>query len=356
VRARSPILGALALLVALGSTARADELGNPVDSAQQSQARESFRRASAAAQAGNWLEALALYRDSAERYLHASTLSNIGYCHERLGDDAAAMRETQRALALGVEQPERALDPQRTAQATSALALLETRVGRIRLLSARPGVRMRVDGFALRRTGPAGSRFFFTDETLAREFSPVEPSSVLVLNPGAHWIEWQTATDSHQRRVVVSAGGELELSLVEPPKAAPPAETTRALSPAPRVAAWHPQPSLPPPEHDDETLPPLAAWSFAASGAALATGAVSGAVAWSTRTRLDVRCTNDGVCPPSQDARIRRFETAATISNVAFGIGALALGAGIVFLVVDRDSRAPLRVRVSNGLELEGAF
>lgn len=347
---RSPLLGVLSLLVALGSTARADELGVTDDTSTQSGARERFRRASAAAQAGNWREALALYRGSVERYLHATTLSNIGYCHERLGDDAAAMRDTMRALSLGVERPDRGLDAERAAQAESALALLEARVGRIRVTSAEPGVRMRVDRLALRPTTHAGSRLLFTDDSLAPEFALVEEPGVVVLNAGSHLVEWRTATTIHEQRVVVSAGRELELRLVEPAGAPPRASP-------PRSAPLPPQPSTPRAEDEDEAVSTWAVWSFAASGVALATGAASGAVAWSTEERLDSRCASDGSCPPSQDARVERFETAATVSNVAFGVAALALGAGIVFLVVDGDSgRSPLHVRLSTRLELEGAF
>jgi hypothetical protein len=355
---RARLFGVLSLVVAFGSTARADELGvQGADASPQSEARERFRRASAAAQAGDWRGALALYRDSAERYPHATTLSNIGYCYERLGDDAAAMRETLRALSLGLEQPERGLDAERVAQAESALALLETRVGRIRLISTEPAVRMRVDGQALRpQTTLAGQRVLFTEATLAPEFSLVEGPSVLVLNPGSYVVQWRTGTNAHEQRVIVSAGRELELRLVEPASSATAPAPTRSVEPA-RSVPVPAQSSTRRAGNHDETLSQWAVWSFAASGVALATGAASGAIAWSTERRLDARCASDGACPPSQDARVDRFATAATVSNVAFGVGALALGAGIVVLLVERDSEpSRLQLRLSTRLELEGAF
>ena len=325
------------------------------DAQAPAEARERFRQASEAAQAGRWEEALSLYRASAERFPHATTLSNIGYCHERLGDYAAALRDTLAALALGAEQPERALDPELEAKAEAAVAALQGEVGRIRLAPAHSNFEVRVDGQGLRTVSHGGEALSFADDGSPNAFSPAGEARVIVLNPGSHHVEWRRGSASGERSVDVPAGAELELEL-----GLGEAEAPRALATPPVVDSVAPLAPRAPAPQNERAHDGVSAWalgSFVTGTVAFVAGTTAGTVALSAKWNLDERCSEEGRCPPSQSARIERFQTAATVSTLSFGVAALALGTGVVLIVLDGDSKpAHLQVRLSDRLELEGSF
>jgi|GEM_PF-699902 tetratricopeptide (TPR) repeat protein len=109
----------------------------------------------------------------------------------------------------------------------------------------------------------------------------------------------------------------------------PPSETAAALvSASPTVETEH----------------PLWAGVLALGGvAAAAAGAIPGAMVLGTRSELDGLCSADGACPESAQSLLDRGQAEATAADVLFAAGgALAVGFGLVWLLVEEPAQTPV--------------
>lgn len=360
MRPRGSALHASALGVAcvlLAAPARA--MPEPTPDARNSAAtgpdaaREEFRSASRLAETGDWAGALGRYRRSFALFPHATTLYNIGYCHEMLGDLAAAIRDTRAALAFETSAPERGLAEPLRARASRALGELEAKVGTLELVLAGSGLALRVDGRPLELLVVEGRQLGFSADTTSPSWTPVDGTLRIPLNPGAHLVEWRSSAGGGSRRAELHAGETRRWTLPDAPASVPVAPVPRPQH-APRPAT-------------EATAPAAAATTAArtagfvvltAGGAAALVGLGSGWVASSTQSTLDERCAADGACPASESMRVSRFHTAATVSTVAF-VGAFALsGVGLTLVLLNPDAAPAPRValRVSSAVTVHGSF
>ena len=321
-------------------------------------AREDFRRASRLAQSGDWVSALAGYSAAHARYPHATTLYNIGYCHEKLGDFAAALRDTLASLSFETHFSDRGLADDLRERALHASRELQENVAIVELTPNASDLELRIDGRPLETLSFENRLLAFAaprgDDP---SFSPVRQPIQIVANAGALGIEWKTSGDSGTRQLSLAAGSTERLELPEG------ARVTRQ-SPTPSTATLPPAAPKPAsvPELDQggssSWTRPLGVGSLVLAGGAALVGIGAGMVAFDTRRELDERCTSDGVCPESQADRIERFETATTVSNVGFVSAAVLASAGVALLVFGPASSAAAHLEFQHGprFKLVGRF
>jgi hypothetical protein len=87
------------------------------------------------------------------------------------------------------------------------------------------------------------------------------------------------------------------------------------------------------------TVPAIVALSV--GGVGLGVGAVTGILALGEDSTLSDRCETESTCPPTEQDRIDRAGTFATVSTVGFVIGVVGVATGVVLLVVGGDDEAP---------------
>ncbi len=340
------------------------ELGGEA-SPEQRAARDDFRAASRLADTGRWAEALVLYRASFERFPHATTLNNIGYCRERLGDYAGALRDTQQALELTQDQPDRGLSPERRASAERALEALRPRVAVVELVPTASGVTVRVGGSSLVSVGRGEDPLHFRNDGDGAPY-PLPVRIQLVINPGSHVVEWASSGNTTELPVSVAAGSRSTLTWPAPLPSVPPGASAARpsvvagapLGSAPSSSPVPTRHARPLPAEPGRPLHTLAVASFVVTGAAVAVGLGAGVIALTTKNKLDNRCAEDGACPVSENERRERLLVATKVSNLGFAASALtgALGVTLLLLEGSRGGSGSLGVRVSNGIAAEGRF
>ncbi|HEY3498461.1 MAG TPA: tetratricopeptide repeat protein [Polyangiaceae bacterium] len=321
-------------------------------------ARDQFRLASALARSERWSEALALYAESYRSYPHATTLYNLGYCHEKLGDPAAAYRDTLAALVLTEREPLRGLTTERRSNAEIALATLRGRTAAVSLPSTREALVVSVDGGALVAVEIGGQEYWFPAREEPSPQADLTRGGTLVLNPGRHRMEVRGAGDTQTLDLLLASGTTTVFAWPErraEPVTKPPEPVTHESSPPPPIA---PRPKS---EAAKPTLRPWAISSFALAGTGVLAALVSGVVAANAADDLRRVCSSQGGCPESARATIDRFETASTVANVGVIVAACGAVAGVTLLILEGPSRssAPagtVRVSPAGHVQLDARF
>ena len=237
-------------------------------------ARDLFLRGQAAYERGDYEEAAAAWEAGYELDPRPLLQYNLGQAYERLGELPKAVAAFE--LYLEHASPE---DPNQQ-RARAQLAAIRERLGRTAIVV---------------RGGPEGATILVDGEDHGRTPRP----DAIAVEPGSHRIEVvKDGYRSFEAMVSVAAGRTVE---VEP-----------VMEEAP----------------DESELPlvPIILWS--AGGASLIAGAVLGGIALGKANGAD---TSDG--PDADTAR-----GLAIGADIAFGVGVLAAGAGLlVFLLADDD-------------------
>ncbi|HKO50582.1 MAG TPA: hypothetical protein VJV79_22820 [Polyangiaceae bacterium] len=357
------------VLLSAGSLWTASALAAPeaaapateTQSGEQLAARDDFREASRLAQRDEWAGALARYAISQARFPHATTLYNIGYCHERLGDFAAALRDTHAALTFQDRFPGRGLSDELRHQGTVALRQLESKVSTLEIIVRSDGLALRVDGHPLETFVEAGKFLgFVASDAVQSSFTPVSGSLLLRLNAGEHVLEWRSDAGTATRRLALGTGSGERLLLPEATNGLPAAPAKPALPPVPgpaSTAAASAAPERRPPSGAGP-LRPFAHATFVASGGAALLGLGAGWLALQTKRDLDAHCGANGDCAAGQADAIDRYHTAATVATIAVTSAVVLAGAGLTLLLLDSPAkeRAALELRVSSQVELTGRF
>jgi hypothetical protein len=78
--------------------------------------------------------------------------------------------------------------------------------------------------------------------------------------------------------------------------------------------------------------------AFAASGAGIVLGAVTGGLAMSKRSDLTGVCNADHVCQSTQTDTLNAYHTYGTVSVVAFAVGIAGAGVGMTLWALNRSS------------------
>jgi tetratricopeptide (TPR) repeat protein len=285
-------LATLLLVVLVAPAARADE-PSPAD---KTLAQSLFEQGRMLMESRSYAQACPRFADSERLDPGGGTVLNLALCYEKLGKLALAHSTYNEALSAAIA--ERRAD--REAFARERIAALGARLPRLtlRVDDATPGVEVRVDG------------------------TQVPPSAwglPTPVDPGRHTIDASAAGRAPYEAILTLREGEVrELAVALAPEA--PAGITTPLygGNAPR----------------SEPRRSAAFWVLGGlSLAALATSAVTGAVAWSAHQSFDQICNSDrhycsDASGPGDASRARTMGWVSTIAlggGVAAGLAALAL-------------------------------
>jgi hypothetical protein len=144
------------------------------------------------------------------------------------------------------------------------------------------------------------------------------------LDPGHHVFVATTRTQEGRVEFDVAEGEKKDVSITLATLAKPKAPVRASVEAPPPV----------PESHRSYVLPIV---FFAAGGASLLVGAITGAVEVSQQSDLSTTCPNH-VCPPSQWGALDSANALATVSTVTIVVGGAALAAGVVTLFVGKPS------------------
>jgi len=179
-------------------------------------------------------------------------------------------------------------------------------------------------------------------------------------NPGPHAIRATRSGEVVEQSVTLAEGQSQSVALRFQPRAAAPAASSAAAAPVASAPAASGAPAT---HGSPQARKTLAYVAFAAGGAALVTGGVTGALAIGKRSDLDDNpACKDGKCSSSIRSEIDSFRTMRTVSTVGFVAGGVLAGAGFVLWLTSgseheaRDS-AQLGLRFApNAVSMTGSF
>ena len=152
-------------------------------------------------------------------------------------------------------------------------------------------------------------------------------------DPGAHTIVATAAGQEKHASFTLSEGETRNVTLdFTPPDAAPPPE------PVPAPPARH-EPRPPAPASPSGTR--WLAWTgFGVGAVGIGLGSIEGLLALSARDRATQEGCLNGKCPPPAQSDEHSAQQSATISTIAFAVGAAGVVTGVVGLLVPRGASA----------------
>ena len=274
----------------------------------RAQAETFFRAGRALIANGQIAEACEKFAESQRLDPAPGTLLNLGLCHEREGKTASAWAE----LTEVAEQP--GDDPNRGAFARTRAAEIEKRLSYVRVTVEAPAAAQTLflDGKELGRTGWGTGL-------------PVDPGDHVVEAKAAGFAPWKTTVH------VASGMGTLSIAV--------PRLNAEQVAPANHESPKN-SPVVPPKESPRAT--PVAAWvSLGVGVVGLGIGSVFGIQTLSSKSDADALCPTNRC---ASDARVRELDSSArssaTISTVAFVVGAAGVGLGTVWLLLGRAPKS----------------
>jgi hypothetical protein len=322
---------ALALLLALSPAVTRAQ-----GASTQAAAEELFERGRKLMEQGNYAEACPKLAASAKLDPGAGTLLNLAACYEKNGQTASAW-VTYRDAEATASAKGRA---DWANKARTKARALEPKLARLTIVVAAPA-----RGLVIERDGVP--------------VSEGELGTALPIDPGSHAIQatapghqpWSTTIEVTPERS--STVNVPELAPTPPPPASTPPATASPPTPPPQAG---PAPGA------GQRIAGVAVAGAGLVGVAL--GAVFGLDAKSTHDEaLDEHCRTETICTAEGATLVDDAQTSATVSTIAFGLGAAALAAGAVlyFTAPSGADKAAvsvgLRVDASRAaLELGGAF
>jgi len=299
-------------------------------------AKQRFREGREAAAQGDHAKACAKFEVSLRLFRRASTLLNLGRCHDELGQSASALAYWEQGAAL--------LEPgdKRMEVATEALADLRRRAPRVQV--------------TLPPTLPAGAVINLDGTAVGRTVLDQE----LRLDPGAHTLRLE-APGHHPNEVTVTlmdgAAEQVALDLGAPLPAPPTPIAAPVLPP--------PQPMPPPPP--ERTIPTWV-WPVGAVGIVVAAVSIPFAVDYAnTLSEQEALCGGElDPCRPDPpdsydpaDDNDRKFRD-AVLTTVFAATGGLTLTAAVIGAIIGTEA-SPAEVAVGvtaqgGTLRVEGVF
>ena len=282
------------------------------------------------ADAGNCAAAIEKL-DRAEKLYHAPTiLGRLGECQVAVGKIVAGTENLQRVVreSLPARPPKAFVDAQARAQKVLDGAL--PKLAKLKLhVEAPPG----------------------TSLTITHNGESVSTATLDLdrpADPGVHKVEVSAPgfrTARGETTLAEGATGAINLRLEPDPSAA-------AVAPVPPAAPVGPAPYVatgaagPPPNYAPASQPPpeskrgsnVPAYLLLGTGVVgVAVGSIFGGMVLSKKSSLDSVC-KDKSCPPSAQGDIDSMNSSATISTVGFAVGGVALGVGVILLLVNKPS------------------
>ena len=276
-------------------------------------AQQLFRQGREASAQGDYVTACAKFEQSLQLFRRASTLLNLGVCHQQLGRTATALAFWEQGAAL--------LDPgdERMEQAKEEVAALRARAPIVQVI--------------LPAILPAGAVITLDGKAVGRSLLDREQR----LDPGSHEL-WLLAPGYAPRQVQLQAkdGATERVELNLGPALAPP-----PTSPLPRAAEY----PMPRQQGPSPHVVPTWVWPVGGAGILVAAVAVPFAVDYAnTLSTQEELCGGDieqcdpvptGSYDPADD-NSRKYRDAVLTTAFA-GAGGLALAAAVVGAVVGSD-------------------
>lgn len=338
---RSFHLSALAATLALGAPLTAMAQDSAPSASDTALARQLGSEGVQLADAGNCSAAIEKL-ERAEKLYHAPTiLGRLGECQVSVGKIVAGTENLQRVVreSLPPRAPKAFVDAQARAQKVLDASL--PKVAKLKIhVEAPPGTNLSItqDG----------------ESVSAATLDLDRPA-----DPGTHRVDVTAPgfRPAHGEATLAEGGsGSINLRL-EPDPNAPAA----AAPGAPAGPATYPPNGGPPPSSGPATAPPyqgpipgstpgaeapssgssnVPAYLLIGTGVVgVAVGSIFGAKVLSKKSSLDGVCKSGKTsCPPSAQADIDSMRSAATLSTVGFAVGGVALGAGVIMLLVSKSS------------------
>jgi hypothetical protein len=258
-------------------------------------ARDAFLEGVAHFDAGRHEQALAAFNRANELKPSWKLLYNIGQCEAALRQFGLALTHFERYLSEGGDE----VSPERRDEVLAEVERLRKMVGSIDL-DAPDGAVILVDGVE-RGTAPLPGRL--------RLSASVE-----------HVIEVVSGGEQLLERTVMVGGGETIAIRVGDEGGAPaptPAADDEPAAESSNLKTW--------------------GWVTLGLGAAIAAGGgITGGLALKTNGELGDRCSGN-VCTPDDQDDIDKRDALAMTSNVLIGVGAAAVVAGVLMLVLGGD-------------------
>jgi serine/threonine-protein kinase len=309
-------------------------------------AEQLFRQAKELAAQGRHAEACAKFYESQHQDPGVGTLLAVAQCHDAEGKIATAWAEYIEVRTASEERR-----PDRVKIAQGAIARLEPRLPKLMVrlspdASAVSGLTVALDGAAL-GTAALGADL------------PVDPGEHLVAAEAPGRERWTTQVRLEERELHTVLVPFLEP--VPPPRPGAAAETPAGPSPATSVVAppvaktgvandgatkKTTVPATPPAGPSWETVAGLLVGG--AGVVSLGFGTFFGLRAVSFWSDFKKRCTPPTCDDPAAQEPYDNAHTAASLSNVFFGVGAAAVAAGTVLFFVGR--RTPASPQIGPGV------
>jgi hypothetical protein len=306
---------ALLLTLALGMTAFRAHAASPAAEALFEEGRRLL-------QAGRTDEACSKLAESLAQELSSGTLLNLALCHETQGKLATAWAEYRAAARLSRQQGR----ADRADAADERAVALEPKLPRLKLTAQQPAPNLKVlvDDVAIGE-GAIGLAV------------PLDPGAHQITASAPGHLSWTTT-------LPIEVGQELTLEIpaLEPapePAPVPPAPTPAPVppAPAPALAAKPRAAALPAPQPKSSPTVTIS-WLVGGAGVvAVGVGTAFGLSSLKSYRDAGRDCPTHLKCSEAAISERRNAEKAAWVSNVALGVGLLAVGTGIYLHVLGRS-------------------
>ncbi len=301
------------LALALGLTASRAQAASPAAEALFEEGRRLL-------QAGRTDEACAKLAESLAQELSSGTLLNLALCHETQGKLATAWAEYRAAARLSRQQGR----ADRAEAADERALALEPKLPRLKLTAPRPAPNLKVvvDDDAIGE-GALGLAV------------PLDPGTHQITASAPGHLSWTTT-------LPIDVGQELTLEIpaleLEPePAPVPSVPAPAPVPPAPAVVA-KPRAAAPPALQSKSSPTVTIGWIVGGAGVvAVGVGTAFGLSSLKSYHDAKRDCPTHLMCPEPAISERRRAESNAWISNVALGVGVLAVGTGIYLQVRGRS-------------------
>ena len=292
------------------------------------------------ADAGNCAAAIEKL-ERAEKLYHAPPLlGRLGECQVSVGKIVAGTENLQRVVreSLPPRAPKAFVDAQARAQKVLDGAL--PKLAKLKIhVEAPPGANLSItqDGESVSSATldldrPADPGTHRVDVT-APGFHPAHGEATLA-EGGSGAINLKLEPDANAPAAAAPVGGPAGAATY-PSNAAPPP----AVAPANAPAYGAPTPG-PAPGAESSGSSNVPAYLLLGTGViGVAVGSIFGAKVLSKKSSLDSVCKSGKTsCPPSAQGDIDSMRSASTLSTVGFAVGGVALGAGVIMLLVSKSS------------------
>lgn len=269
-------------------------------------AEAAFERGRKLMDEGKPAEACPKFEESSRLDPSVGALLNLALCNEQLGRTASAWARYKEAAAMARATGQ----TDRMGIAEDFAQKLAPKLSRLRIEATSPAL-----GLVIKRDGEV------LGSTLLGDPIPVDPGAHTIEATAPGFLPWVTTIEVGQN----PGDKTVSVPALAPDPAAKPVEKEGPIR------------DVRPAEGGGSNGMRTAAFVVGGVGiAALGVGAVFGGLATSDLGKADPLCPEKR-CNPAGFAFVESAETKALASTIGFGVGALALGAGVVLFLVSRS-------------------